>query len=112
MSDGTRDLAKSVANGFYYLVGAAAIAGGVALLRRPDPARRGLFLVVSGAAQLISPLATFGDARFKMPIYPTLAICAAVALVSLWDRLSQPAVAAGSAPAGEDAATTDVAAPV
>jgi hypothetical protein len=88
VSDGTRDLLKAAANGFYYLVAVAAVAGGVVLLRRPDPARRGLFLVVAGAAQLISPLATFGDARFKMPIYPTLAVCAAVAVVALWDRSS------------------------
>ena len=88
VSDGTRDLLKAAANGFYYLVAVAAVAGGVVLLRRPDPARRGLFLVVAGAAQLISPLATFGDARFKMPIYPTLAVCAAVAVVALCDRSS------------------------
>ena len=31
-------------------------AGGWVLLRRPDPARRGLFLVVAGAAQLKTPL--------------------------------------------------------
>lgn len=112
LSDDNRDLVKAVANGFYYLVAVAAIAGGVVLLRRPDPARRGLFLVVSGAAQLISPLATFGDARFKMPIYPTLAICAAVALVALWDLRARPAATAPPTPADEDTATTDVAASV
>ena len=112
LSDDNRDLVKSVANGFYYLVAVAAIAGGVVLLRRPDPARRGLVLVVSGAAQLISPLATFGDARFKMPIYPTLAICASVALVALWDLRARPAATAPPTPADEDTATTDVAASV
>ena len=112
LSDDNRDLVKALANGFYYLVGVAAIAGGVVLLRRPDPARRGLFLVVSGVAQLISPLATFGDARFKMPIYPTLAICAAVALVALWDLRTSPAATAAPAPADEATATTDVAASV
>jgi hypothetical protein len=86
MSDGTRRLLESASNGFYYVVAVAAVAGGVVLLRRPDPARRGLFLVVAGAAQLVSPLATFGDPRFKMPMYPTLAVCAAVAVVALWDR--------------------------
>ena len=73
---------RLAANAFYAVVAVAAVAGGVVLLRRPDPARRGLFLVVAGAAQLVSPLATFGDPRFKMPIYPTLAICAAVAVVA------------------------------
>ena len=94
VSDGTRDLLELAADAFYVVVAAAAIAGGVVLLRRPDPARRGLFLVVAGAAQLISPLATFGDARFKMPIYPTLAICAAVAVVQLWEARSSSAGAA------------------
>jgi hypothetical protein len=85
VSDGSRDLLELAANGFYLVVAIAAVGGGVVLLRRPDPARRGLFLVVAGAAQLVSPLATFGDARFKMPIYPTLAICAAVGVAVLWD---------------------------
>jgi hypothetical protein len=91
VSSSTRDLLQLAANAFYFALAAAAIYGGVVLLRRPDPARRGLFLVVGGAAQLISPLATFGDARFKMPIYPTLAICAAVAVVHLWDARSPSA---------------------
>lgn len=101
VSDGTRDLLEMAANAFYFVVAAAAIAGGVVLLRRPDPARRGLFLVVAGAAQLISPLVTFGDARFKMPIYPTLAICAAVAVVQLWEaRSSSAGAGAGRAEDG------------
>ena len=45
------------------------------------------------------PLATFGDPRFKMPLYPTLAICAAVALVALWDRRAPATRARGAAPA-------------
>lgn len=86
VSPGTRDLLKLAANGVYLAVAAAAVAGGVLLLRRPDPARRGLFLVVAGVVQLVPPLATFGEARFKMPAYPTLAVCAAVAVAALWDR--------------------------
>ena len=86
VSPGTRDLLELAADGLYYLVAAVAIAGGVVLLRRPDPARRGLFLVVAGAAQLVPPLATFGEPRFKMPAYPTLAVCAAVAVVTLARR--------------------------
>ncbi len=108
VSDGTRDLLELAANAFYFVVAAAAIAGGVVLLRRPDPARRGLFLVVAGAAQLISPLATFGDARFKMPIYPTLAICAAVAVVQLWEaRSSSAGAGAGRAEDGPGAGGDD-----
>jgi hypothetical protein len=94
-SSSTRDALQLAANAFYLVVAGAALAGGVVLLRRSDPARRGLFLVVAGAAQLVSPLATFGDARFKMPIYPTLAVCAAVAVAALWDRRAAPAGSAG-----------------
>jgi hypothetical protein len=109
VSDGTRDALKVAADAFYFVVAAAAVVGGVMLLRRPDPARRGLFLVVAGAAQLVSPLATFGDARFKMPLYPTLAVCAAVAVSALWDRRSG-APATSRAPgeqAGEDGPAPD-----
>jgi hypothetical protein len=86
VSDGTRRVLEALANGFYVVVALAAVAGGVVLLRRPDPARRGLFLVLAGVAQLLSPLATFGDARFKMPLYPTLAVAAGVAVAELWGR--------------------------
>jgi hypothetical protein len=105
MSSGARNTLELAANTFYVLVAGAALVGGVVLLRRPDPARRGLFLVVAGVAQLVAPLATFGDARFKMPLYPTLAVCAAVALAALWDRragATGPATASPPA-AGDDA---------
>jgi hypothetical protein len=59
----------------------------------------GLFLVVGGLAQLISPLLTFGDPRFKMPLYPTLAICAAVGVVWAWARWR------GQAPTAPEAGT-------
>ena len=86
VSDGARRALEVLADAFYLVVAVGAGAGGVVLLRRPDPARRGLFLVVAGVAQLLSPLATFGDARFKMPLYPTLAVCAGVAVAELWAR--------------------------
>jgi len=82
MSDGTRSVLNFAANAFYATVVVAGLAGAVLLVRRADPARRGLFLVVVGVAQLLSPLATFGDPRFKMPMYPTIAVAAAVALVA------------------------------
>ena len=84
-ADTTRDRLDAIATGFYALVGLLAVGGGVWWLRRSGGARA-VFLVVAGLVQLVPPLATFGDPRFKMPIYPTLAVCAAVALVSLWDR--------------------------
>ena len=98
VSDGTRSALELAANAFYAGVVVAALAGAVLLVRRPDPARRGLFLVVVGLAQLLAPLATFGDPRFKMPMYPTLAVAAAVALVAAGERLRRRP----SAGAGED----------
>jgi Dolichyl-phosphate-mannose-protein mannosyltransferase len=106
MSSPTRDALDLAADGFYYLVAAAAVVGGVIWLRRPDLSRRGLFLVVAGLAQLVSPMATFGDPRFKMPIYPTLAVCAAVAVAALWDRVTErPRPAHEAADAGEEVPT-------
>jgi hypothetical protein len=87
MGDGARSVLVALANVFYVVVAVAAIVGAVVLVRRPDRGRRGLFLVVIGLVQLIPPAATFGDPRFKMPLYPTMAVAAAVALVAGWDRL-------------------------
>ena len=94
-SDSTRGLLRATATGFYAVVGLFAIGGGVVLLRRRHHARA-LFLVAGGLAQLISPLATFGDPRFKMPLYPTLAVCAAAGVVALWESW-----------AGDETATPD-----
>jgi Dolichyl-phosphate-mannose-protein mannosyltransferase len=87
VAEGTRDALELAANGFYAVVAVAGLAGAVILVRRSDPGRRGLFLVVVGLVQLASPLATFGDPRFKMPLYPTLAVGAAVALVAAAGRV-------------------------
>ncbi|HET6949897.1 MAG TPA: glycosyltransferase family 39 protein [Acidimicrobiales bacterium] len=106
VSDGTRDLLELAADGFYVLVVAAGVAGAVVLLRRPDPARRGVFLVTVAALQLVSPLVTFGDARFKMPIYPTLALCAAVAITAGWDRWRGTSGRAATGAASGDPART------
>lgn len=103
MSSGARSTLELAANAFYLLVAGAAVAGGVVLVRRPDPARRGLFLVVAGVVQLAAPLVTFGDARFKMPLYPTLAVCAGVAVAALWDRGGGGETDPGTAPAAPDA---------
>jgi hypothetical protein len=98
-SDDTRGLLRATATGFYAVVGVLAVGGGVVLLRRRHHARA-LFLIVGGLAQLISPLVTFGDPRFKMPLYPTLAVCAAVAVVALWEARARTEGA--SPPAGGD----------
>lgn len=89
VGDATRGLLRTAATGFYVVVGLLALAGGVTWLRRDRGDRRALFLLSAGAAQLLSPLATFGDPRFKMPIYPTLVVCAAVALTAVGRRWGQ-----------------------
>lgn len=107
VSSGTRDALRRVANGWYAAVCVAAVGGAVVAVRRRDPAPRFLFLVVGGLAQLVSPLLTFGDPRFKMPLYPTLAVCAAVGVVWAWERWRRPAPAepaAGGDPAPVPAA--------
>ena len=45
MSESTRSALEAAANVFYAAVVVAGVAGAVVLLRRSDPARRGLFLV-------------------------------------------------------------------
>lgn len=84
-SDGM-DLLRWSANAYYAAVGVLGIAGAVLLLLRGDAARRRLFFVAVGLVQLVPALLTFGDPRFKMPLYPTLAVCAAVAVVALVRR--------------------------
>jgi hypothetical protein len=105
-SDTTRGVLRATATGFYVVVGLLAVGGGVVMLRRPNH-RRGLFLIVGGLAQLISPLVTFGDTRFKMPLYPTLAVCAAVAVVALWEARARTEAAPPSAGADGEGAPAD-----
>jgi hypothetical protein len=103
VAEGTRDALALAANAFYAVVAVAGVAGAVILVRRSDPGRRGLFLVVVGLVQLASPLATFGDPRFKMPLYPTLAVGAAVAMVAAAGRVRGRRAAEGDGSAlGED----------
>lgn len=89
-SSGTRNLLRSGAN-LYYLGAIAVTAAGAWLLARHsrtgrgDPGGRRWFLAAAALTQLVPPLITFGDARFKMPIYPTMAILAgAAAVVAVW----------------------------
>ena len=64
--------------------------------------------MLAAPVQLVSPLVTFGEPRFKMPIYPALAIVAAVGVVgllrrrTLWwaeETVAAPAAAARRMPA-------------
>lgn len=76
-----------VASNVYYVpVMLLGLVGAVLFLRDDDPARRRLFLMAASLSQLVPVLLTFGNARFKLPIYPAVAICAACALVALFER--------------------------
>jgi len=76
-----------VADAYYFLLVALTAAGFVLVVRRGAWAdRRWQLFVLAAPVQLLSPLLTFGDPRFKMPIYPVLAVCAGVAVVALVRR--------------------------
>jgi hypothetical protein len=82
-------LLGDLSDAFYWLLAAGALAGVVVLGRSGRWSdRRWQFFVLSAPVSLLSPLLTFGDPRFKMPIYPVLAICAGVAVAALVDRRS------------------------
>lgn len=95
MSSGSADLFKVVSNLFYLVVGLAAVAGAAMMLRDDDKARRRLFFVAAALIQLVPPLLTFGDARFKFPIYPAVAVCAAFTIAWLLDRLASDRAGSG-----------------
>jgi 4-amino-4-deoxy-L-arabinose transferase-like glycosyltransferase len=109
LADGTEDTLAQVADGFYYVVVAAAALGLVfSAFRGAWRDRRWVVFVLAAPVQLISPLVTFGEPRFKMPIYPALAVVAAVGLVGLFRRrtlwfaeetVAAPAAAARRMPA-------------
>lgn len=102
LAGGTRDLVRRAADGFWYVAGPLSLAAGVAALARPrlrrDPR---LVLVLACAVGVLVPVvAFFGDARFKVPAAPFLAVllaAVAAAAVRAW-RAAEPA------PAGMDAA--------
>ena len=109
LADDTEDTLSQVADGFYYAVVAAAAVGLViSALRGAWRDRRWVVFVLAAPAQLISPLVTFGEPRFEMPIYPALAVAAAVGVVGLFRRrtlwwaeetVAAPAAAARRIPA-------------
>lgn len=73
---GERDVYRRAADGFWYLLGGAGLAATVAVVAtgrlRRDP---GLVLLVAVAVGLLVPVVLFfGDARFKVPTVPFLAV--------------------------------------
>jgi hypothetical protein len=89
VSDGTSDTLGTISDLYYYALVIVAIAGIVVLVRQGGWAeRRWQVFVLSAPVGLLSPIVTFGDPRFKMSIYPVLAICAGVAVAAVVDRRS------------------------
>lgn len=81
----TVDTLELLADGYYYLVVAGSLAGVAVLVSRRrtlDAPHAWAFFVATAPVHLLSPLVTFGEPRFKMPMYPVLAVTAAVALVA------------------------------
>jgi hypothetical protein len=91
--------------GYWRVVGSLGLVGAVLLWLRRDREQRRLFLLLVAVVQLVPAIITFGDPRFKMPLYPTFAVCAGVAVVALLRRrLPDPDVAL---PTGADDADDD-----
>jgi hypothetical protein len=85
--EATVDRVADLADWYYWALSALAIAGVVIVVRRGEWAdRRWQVFVLAAPVGLLSPLLTFGDPRFKMGIYPAVALCAAVAVVTLARR--------------------------
>jgi 4-amino-4-deoxy-L-arabinose transferase-like glycosyltransferase len=78
---GLREGLKTIADGYFFVVLALALAGAALLWSRTDGRRTMLLLTM--AAMALIPLAFFGDVRFHVPASPFFAIAAAVALTRL-----------------------------
>ncbi len=91
LGDGTRTALNRLADGYYFIVLALAVAGLAITLvmggRQPHSGQSGavrmtLVLVIFLGA--LVPVLSFGDQRFKVPIEPFLGLFAAVAAGELW----------------------------
>jgi hypothetical protein len=89
MAARTEDLLGFAADGVYFALFGFAVVGVVAALRRRSDRRQG-FLVLTMLLSIVPPLLTFGDPRFKAPLYPLVAIYAALALVAAWHARPTP----------------------
>jgi hypothetical protein len=71
---------------YWRVVEILGLIGAVLLCLRSDALRRRAFFLAVAVVQLLPALVTFGDPRFKMPLYPTFAVCAGVAVMALVNR--------------------------
>jgi 4-amino-4-deoxy-L-arabinose transferase-like glycosyltransferase len=77
---------KWVSTGYWRVVEVLGLIGAVALWWRRDREQRRAFFLLVAVVQLVPAVITFGDPRFKMPLYPTFALCAGVAVMALLQR--------------------------
>jgi len=89
MASRTEDLLGFTADAVYFALFGFAVVGVAAALRsrsraEGDRDRRQAFLVLTMVLSIVPPLLTFGDPRFKAPLYPLLAVFASLALVAAW----------------------------
>jgi hypothetical protein len=73
-------------NVYYAVVAVVGLVGSVILWVRSEPMGRRMFFLLAAVVQLVPVLVTFGDPRFKMPLYPALAVGVGVAVVTLVQR--------------------------
>jgi 4-amino-4-deoxy-L-arabinose transferase-like glycosyltransferase len=77
---------KWVSTGYWRVAEVLGLIGAVLLWIRSDRERRRRFFLLVAVVQLVPALITFGDPRFKMPLYPTFVVCAGVAVLALLQR--------------------------
>jgi hypothetical protein len=68
-------------------LGVPALAGIVILLRRPRAGRGPAFMWAMPALLLAAAVVIIGSTRYRAPLYPFMAILAAIALTDVWDRI-------------------------
>jgi 4-amino-4-deoxy-L-arabinose transferase-like glycosyltransferase len=87
-----------LSNGFYLVVMAAAVGGGVLVARRGWAVRRSdpvpLMVLAAAVSGALVPVLFFGDPRFKVPTAPCFALLAATAVVAVADRVRRRGTAA------------------
>jgi 4-amino-4-deoxy-L-arabinose transferase-like glycosyltransferase len=76
LSDGTRDVLRTIATTYGAVIGLAGVAGLVVLAVRRRP--EGLLVVLIGVGMLLPPMVFFGDPRFHVPAVPIAALGAGV----------------------------------
>jgi hypothetical protein len=77
---------KVVGDAYYAVVGILGAVGAVLLWRSGQPTGRRRFFLLAAVVQLVPVLVTFGDPRFKMPLYPAMAVGAGVAVLAALQR--------------------------